>query len=1160
MSGPVRYLQDPQLAQALRLRGSELLRFGDEQQRTIGASLLQWVEEQGGYEAALAASELCKGGAESKRGCGSVERVVGGATQVMQNLDLGDVALLAGVGLLGQMTRNRVMGWMGRRVESWWNRGKPATLLAKGAGVTTEVMGITGIGVAQKIKAGQPVYVGEEFFHTGIGWLGLRLGMEGLGVVPKVLHQWGRYEVPRLAGAMTFSRVTSAFVGGTVGMVAVGQDVYQAATTQAQFMVGMRGVREFVPAYNYVATRLHTHGRFLAARLDLRKYFPPNDGFRLSNNFAWATATVGEVSNFRSRPILLEGTPRPNAGEPEPSPAWPEKVKAEWLKWLGARTTVDRTTAQETLVREYPLRIKGKTAAIAEMVAMVDTKINTNHQFAVITIRGSRKTFKKILTKAAVKLLFKRHQNLQEVCFVFVDGSAILFTKIRDNIAKYPMKPNEAGEVIADFSEQGVRVLRMTFETAAWIPPENLKPFPDLLTELRKRQGLTLGEVRERLRIEDGIEITEARLEKYEVLTDWAAPDFKVLQSLAKIYRVDVRYLIESSNRIKHGQTISAKQWKTAYFPIYFEGENDVARVRFYKQQDPKAESLGAWAYRYRKNPDHYYTRSEFAKALNIDENTLSELELNKRKPIRSTLLALSKVTGEPVANLIDRMNHTYHQALLPTLELLFPQQSVYIDSVDEEAKLAQYVKNPGSMGHVAFAYRKADYNLPRATDLKHLVGRGRDCQWSYLESGEIKVLMENVGFWGNVFQRAGLPVELLKSIYAAKGHVANTFSFDLAYAVGDASFSDVAKSSGMGRNTISHIVGGAVTDLEILVKLRRALPHLPINRMVQGQHPEAGKLFPNLLTSDGYLDVPEGWAERLAALKVGELFFARRMAMKKNAKEVGLVLGISGNQVINIELGVSGFQEDLLLVRVGQWLWPDPAEQRLMLPLLYLACRPELLKLYPVKTLTDLKPHVAPLDPVTLWSPVESVKKELKAAMQKERIASATELAKSLGYEGNEAQLATVGKRLLKVSDPLYIEDIRRIHQRFPWLSYRRMYETFFSSRLAYFLGRGATGHFNYSLPEGNNFDRLKIQVLNIIDHAADLHFDSHLAAGRAANIKVTRQGEKLSQALKREYGEVDIDHMAQVLKLDFEQRRLLYIYLNEAALKPMLEEANPR
>ncbi|MBI2337329.1 MAG: hypothetical protein HYU97_11275 [Deltaproteobacteria bacterium] len=272
MVSPVRYSQDPQLVQALRLRGAELLRFGDEQQKAIGASLLQWVEEQGGYEAALAASELCKGGAESKRGCGSVERVVGGSTQVMQNLDLGDVALLAGVGLVGQMTRNRVMGWMGRRVESWWNRGKPATLLAKGAGVTTEVMGITGIGVAHKVKAGQPVNVGEEFFHTGIGWLGLRLGMGASGVLPKAIHQWGRHDSLRLAGAMGFTRVTSAFVGGTVGMVAVGQDVYQAATTQAQFMVGMRGVYEFIPAYGNVATRLHTQGKFLASVLDANRY------------------------------------------------------------------------------------------------------------------------------------------------------------------------------------------------------------------------------------------------------------------------------------------------------------------------------------------------------------------------------------------------------------------------------------------------------------------------------------------------------------------------------------------------------------------------------------------------------------------------------------------------------------------------------------------------------------------------------------------------------------------------------------------------------------------------------------------------------------------------------------------------------------------------
>ena len=127
--------------------------------------------------------------------------------------------------------------------------------------------------MAHKVKAGQPANVSEEFFHTGIGWLGLRLGMEGLGVVPKAIHQWGRYEVPRLAGAMTFSRTTSAFVGGTVGMVAVGQDVYQAATTQAQFMVGMRGVREFVPAYNHVATRLHTQGKFLANILDANHYW-----------------------------------------------------------------------------------------------------------------------------------------------------------------------------------------------------------------------------------------------------------------------------------------------------------------------------------------------------------------------------------------------------------------------------------------------------------------------------------------------------------------------------------------------------------------------------------------------------------------------------------------------------------------------------------------------------------------------------------------------------------------------------------------------------------------------------------------------------------------------------------------------------------------------
>jgi len=1036
-------------------------------------------------------------------------------------------------------------------------------VIAKGAGVTTEVVGITGIGIVHKIKAGQPVNVSEEFFHTGIGWLGLRIGMEGLGVVPKALHQWGRYEVPRLAGAMTFSRVASAFVGGTVGMVAVGQDVYQAATTQAQFMVGMRGVREFVPAYNHVATRLHTQGRFLAARLDLTKYFPPSDGFGLSNHFAWATVGVGNSRPriSRSYPILFEATPRPSTGEPEPPPTWPEKVKAEWLKWLNSRPAVDRTTSQDTLIAKYPLVAKGQKITVAEMVARVDQKINANHKLAVVTIRGKRKSFKEILTKAAVKVLFKHHENLQEVGFVFFDGSVILFTKIRDNVVKYSMKGEEATDAIAGFAEQRDRAVRMGFETVAWIPPKNLKPFPELLTELRNRRGLTLQEVRERLRVRCGIEISEARLENYEVLIDSAVPDFKVLQSLANIYEVDVRYLIESSNRTKHGKTMNAKQWVTPYFPIYIEGENDIdiSRARYYKQEDPKGQSLGAWVYRYRKDPNHYYTRSEFAQALNIDEDTLTSLELNRRKPIQPNLLALSKVTGEPLANLIDRVNHTYHQSLLPTLELLFPQQSIYIDSVDEEAKIAQYAKSPGSMGHVAFAYRKADYNLPRATDLRHLVGRGRDCQWTYLESGETKVLIENVGFWGNIFQRAGLSVELLKSIYAAKGHVTHAFSFDLAYAMGDASFLSVAKNAGVSRNTIGHIVGGAATDLEILAKLRRALPHLPIDSMVRGQHPEAEKLFPNLFASDGYLDVPEGWVERLAALRVGELLFSRRMAMKKNVKEVGQTLGVSDSHVVNIELGVSGFKEDLLLIKLGQWLWPDLAEQKVMLPLLYLAYRPLLLSLYPVKAPTDVAPHFASLDSVTSRAPIESIKEELSRAMQRERITSATELARSLGYEGSEPQLATVGKRLLKASEPFYVEDIRRIHQRFPWLIYRRMYETFFGSRLAYFLGRDASGHFNYSLPGGNNFNRLRAKVLNIIDHAADTHFDSQLAAGRAANINVTGKNVKLSQVLKRGYSDVDIDHMAQTLKLDFEQRRLLYLYLNEASLKPMLEEANP-
>ena len=48
MSGPVGRSQDPQLAQALLSQGSELLRFGDEQQKAVGASLLQWVEEPRG--------------------------------------------------------------------------------------------------------------------------------------------------------------------------------------------------------------------------------------------------------------------------------------------------------------------------------------------------------------------------------------------------------------------------------------------------------------------------------------------------------------------------------------------------------------------------------------------------------------------------------------------------------------------------------------------------------------------------------------------------------------------------------------------------------------------------------------------------------------------------------------------------------------------------------------------------------------------------------------------------------------------------------------------------------------------------------------------------------------------------------------------------------
>ncbi|MBI2336251.1 MAG: HutD family protein [Deltaproteobacteria bacterium] len=310
-SGPTKLADkpDPSLVQALHLRGSELLRFGDEQQKTVGASLLQWVEAQGGYEGELAASELCKGGAESKRGCSGVERVVGGATQVMQNLDVGDVALLAGVGLLGQATRNGVMSWMGRRVESWWNRGTVGTVLARGVGVTTEVAGITGIGVAEKLKHGESVNLGDEALRTGVGWLGLRLGMLGVGGTAQAFHYVGRYEVPRLVGGMTFTRVTSAFVGGTAGMVgaetlfessdglskrALSQKVYQAATTQAKFMVGMRGIHALFPSVAHASQRLSVAHVYLQRGIQPKTITPPNGFDRflgtLSSYGAWQPA------------------------------------------------------------------------------------------------------------------------------------------------------------------------------------------------------------------------------------------------------------------------------------------------------------------------------------------------------------------------------------------------------------------------------------------------------------------------------------------------------------------------------------------------------------------------------------------------------------------------------------------------------------------------------------------------------------------------------------------------------------------------------------------------------------------------------------------------------------------------------------------------------
>lgn len=698
-------------------------------------------------------------------------------------------------------------------------------------------------------------------------------------------------------------------------------------------------------------------------------------------------------------------------------------------------------------------------------------------------------------------------------------------------------------------------VLGLTLRDA-WQEWRQPPPIADYLRQTRLESGLSIRQVVERLAADPDLagELKSYRMSGVEARHIQFAENayrlpvaFPLLARLARIYGVDPRRFILSSNASQHPR-IDREYWSTEHYPIYLESAADLGRVEHFRRLQGEGvdwrRSFSWLLFGTRKNPERYRRIPDLTETHRLTQGEMAAWELGQKASIPSLdkMTSLSQALELPMERVIHAANRTFYPEL--DMESLFGRQAIHIDSSERDfAAIRSYAENPGSPGQYVFAARKRLAHRPGRVQWTQEQGLGKNYLYER-ETNRVRILPSNLQDWTDLFRRLDIPYEILRAL--AKVH-AQIFMNSPAHTFAEGregqSLNELSGESGLSMPTLQNLstLDRSPTP-QTFRHLKGALPDLDAATLFVRAHTDITRFFPEVDAPERELSLNQDQWRLAQRFHLGSaLFEYRHRGDYVDMATLAARLGVSKQTVSLYESVFVRISSPKVLDRIANLLGADRR-------MLYLHFNPEILDIFP----TSLElPESVPIGSAAFLREANrfydrrNLRPQLFAEVLRMRNGNRSStkasprefLSGALNIEESLAEKFLGEARILKLGDLL------RLRELVPNLDHRRWYEHFYRSPLNFFLGSDAEGRIDYRIPEGLDLAGLE---------RLDMNSRLEAATGGSAGDGPLRT---LHGALRRG-GDPSDATLAQLARLAGIDRRLLYLYYRRQELAAILRD----
>jgi transcriptional regulator with XRE-family HTH domain len=478
-----------------------------------------------------------------------------------------------------------------------------------------------------------------------------------------------------------------------------------------------------------------------------------------------------------------------------------------------------------------------------------------------------------------------------------------------------------------------------------WEKLKSYEPISNYLKQLRKTKKINQEVVNKLIKKITGKSINVSR---YENNKNLPIP-FSILKILSYIYDVNLNDIIYSSN-LTLFPNLDPDIWMMPTYPIYLEKPHEAKLIEFFNRTDPEKRSIGWLIFSFLKNPFNYKTIQQFASETKIGKSSLDHIIHHRYIPNLRTIEKLSSSLPFSWEQIIEAINHTFHQDLIETLTEVFPEKAIWIDpNSNDIEKVKLYAKNPGSIGKVLFEFRKSQPDLPGVVEMSLRFKKAND-YWFKREMNQVEVTPDNLHSWIWIFQKLKIPLETLKPFLNKIQLTSDSPRYLLSVAMGEETLVALAKRSGVDVSILVDLNTSKIKPTaKTLLKLKTALPTLEIGKLYRTIFPELIEFFPEAESSIPYLNLTPVSIADAKSLEVNELVFDY---MKKNnisAKKMAKILGVSDTTILYFIKNKSRLRYDYLLLKMAVLL-------NIPRQTLYLHYHPEILDFFSINNPELLK------------------------------------------------------------------------------------------------------------------------------------------------------------------------------------------------------------